>query len=203
MPGPNWEVPADSVLPGLYVCKENLFDTLIRGYFIATIVGMARREVLGDRIRFDESQSYAEEWLFYLHVARRCRSGFVDESLALHHFTPSSLARLNKQRNTQRMYGLLKTIDASFPNPTRDQRRAVHANLARTCRQLSYDSTSAGFHRAAFRRAVEALRYSRDSQSLTVIIGTAWRWVLALLGCDNDRQATTPPVIQARLGTVR
>jgi glycosyltransferase involved in cell wall biosynthesis len=43
------EVPCEEAAPGLYVCQGSLFDTLIRGYFIATIVGMVRREVLNYR----------------------------------------------------------------------------------------------------------------------------------------------------------
>ena len=71
------EVPFESVGPGLCVCTRPLFDVLIRQYFIATIVGMVRREVLGQSIRFPADQTYAEEWLFYLKVTHFWRGGFV------------------------------------------------------------------------------------------------------------------------------
>jgi len=185
------DVPAELVAPGLYACTESLFDTLIRGYFIATIVGMVRREVLGDAVRFDENQAYAEEWLFYLRVARRCPAGFVDEPLALHHFTESSLARQDKKRNTLRMHGLLNTIKATFPDMNRNQRRAVRLNLARTCRQLAYDATSSGGHGEAFCYAAEALQYEFDRRALACALGAAARWTLGSLRQNSEKPAVT------------
>lgn len=197
------EVSAVLIAPGLYECNGSLFDTLIRGYFIATIVGMVRRDVLADAIRFDENQAYAEEWLFYLRIARRCLAGFVDEPLALHHYTESSLARHDKRRNTLRMCGLLKTIDASFPDLTRQLRQAVHANLARTCRQLSYDLTSARSHRMAFHYAAEAFGYKTDMRAAADLLGSLVRWAFASPRQGGERSPRAMPAIQATFDTVR
>lgn len=134
------EVPHTEIAPGLCVCHGSLFDTLIRGYFVATIVGMVRREVLGDAIRFPSDRAYAEEWLFYLHVARACPAGFVNEPLCLHHHVAGSLARTDRGRNVRRYLHLLQSIRASFPDLSRAQRRTVRNQIARSNRQLGYDA---------------------------------------------------------------
>ena len=130
------QVASDAVAPGLFIVGNRLFDRLVRGYFIATIVGMVRREVLGTAIRFAENQAYAEEWLFYLKIARATTSGFVDEPLSIHHYVAQSLARSDKRRNTLGYYRLLKAIEMSFDDLTLDQRKAVRCNLAQACRQV-------------------------------------------------------------------
>lgn len=144
------EVPCERVAPGLCVCTGDLFDMLIRGYFIATIVGMVRREVLGELIRFPVDHAYAEEWLFYLAVVRTCRAGFVDEPLCLHHYTRGSLARTDSRQNTRRYRDALRAIRDSFNDLSRVQHRVVRRNLARTCRQLGYDT----FHACQYLDAV-------------------------------------------------
>lgn len=138
------EVPCEEAAPGLYVCQGNLFDTLIRGYFIATIVGMLRREVLGSTIRFPIDLSYAEEWLFYLKVAQVCEAGFVDEPLCLHHAVDGSLARTDRQRNISQYRELLRAMRMSLPGLNRRHRRIIAANLAATSLQLGYDAFKAG-----------------------------------------------------------
>ena len=197
------EVPAERVSRGLYACRKNLFDTLVRGYFIATIVGMVRREVLGHRIRFDENQAYSEEWLFYLRVAYRCRSGFVDEPLALHHVTPSSLARQDKQRNTRRMYGLLRTLNASFRDMNRGQRRAVSDQLARTCRQIGYDAMSSGHYRRALEYAAKAWRYKPDARATADVLNTLAECSVASIVSWRDKRTKTSIPIQSAVDVVR
>ncbi len=196
-------VPAERVSPGLYACRENLFDTLVRGYFIATIVGMVRREVLGHRIRFDENQAYSEEWLFYLHVARRCPSGFVDEPLALHHYTASSLARLDKQRNSERKYELLRTINASFPDMSRVQRRAVSDQLARTCRQIGYDAMSSGHYRRALEYAARSWLHKPDLRGAANVLSALAEWGLESIVSLKKRRPQTSMPIQPTLDVVR
>ena len=150
------QVPTELVAPGLYVCRSSLLDWLLREYFIATIVGMVRREVLGSEIRFPNELSYAEEWLFYLQVAQRCRAGFVDEPLAVHHHLTGSLARTDTHRNTLRLRRLLETIPVVLPDLTRPQRRRLHHRWASASRQLGYDAFRAG-------RFGEARKYLQDA----------------------------------------
>ena len=133
-------LPYGAVGPGLCLCTGDLFDHLIREYFIATIVGMVRRDVLGRSVRFAVGQSYAEEWLFFLEVAKRCRAGFVDEPLCIHHHTEGSLARTNRHRNTVRYRNLLVGIGDVFEDLSRAQRRTVRVKLAQTYKQLAYDA---------------------------------------------------------------
>ncbi|MEK6798177.1 MAG: glycosyltransferase family 2 protein [Planctomycetota bacterium] len=134
------EAPTIEIAPRLHVCTGSLFDTLIRGYFIATIVGMVRRDVLGDCVRFAPMSSYAEEWLFYLQVARRCRAGFVDEPLSLHHFLAHSLTRESRRTNTLGKKKLLYTILDAFPDMTSAQRDGLRRQLAATLRQVGLDA---------------------------------------------------------------
>ena len=152
-------VVGECVAPGLYVVGHGLFDSLVRGYFIATIVGMVRREVLGGSIRFRTDQPYAEEWFFYLKVARATAAGFVDEPLSIHHYVPQSITRSDKRRNTFGYYRLLKDIDATFGGLTTEQRRIVRANLAQACRQVGCEAAKDGRNADAVRQLAEAFRY--------------------------------------------
>ncbi len=172
------EVPTDAVAPGLFACRGSLFDVLIRGYFIATIVGMVRRDVLGDTLRFPAAHAYAEEWLFYLTVARACAAGFVDEPLSLHHYTDGSLARTDPHRNSVRYGRLLETIDRSFGDLTRAQRRSVHTQLARNRRQLAYDASRVGRHGDAALSFAAAFRYDHRADALAHAANAAVRALL-------------------------
>ena len=135
--------------PSMYVCSDDLFEQLMRRYFIATIVGMVRRDVLGRSVRFAVGQSYAEEWLFYLHLAKRCRAGFVDEPLSVHHYTTGSLARTNAHSNTVRYCNLLTAMAEAFDDLSYKHRRIIRSNLAEALRQLGYDAFHAGDYSAA------------------------------------------------------
>jgi hypothetical protein len=101
------------------------------------------------------------------------------------------------------MRGLLKTIDASFPDMTREQRRTVHSNLARTCRQLTYDATSSVCHRAAFHYAAEAFGYKHDMRAAADLLGSIVRWAFRSPRQGGDRSPRTLPAIQAAFDTVR
>ncbi len=160
------QVPSAPVAPGLFLCRGNLLDWLLREYFIATIVGMVRREVLGNDIRFPEELSYAEEWLFYLQVAQKCPAGFVDEPLALHHHLPGSLARTDTHRNNLRLRRLLETIPAVLPHLTHPQRRQLRRRRATASRQLGYDAFHAGSFDEARRFLHDALRGAPSLRSL-------------------------------------
>ncbi len=152
-------VPYEETAPCLCVCRGSLFDWLIREYFVSTISGMVRREVLGSDIRFPIDQSYAEEWLFYLRVARITPAGFVNEPLCLHHFTAGSLARTDRQANLSELRRLLLRIKAAFGDLNRTQRRAVHRNLATCTRQLGFDNYRNRNYAAAARYFTESFRF--------------------------------------------
>ena len=178
------EVPFEAVGPDLCVCKGDLFDVLVRGYFISTIVGLVRREVLGSSIRFPADHAYAEEWLFYLQVAKVCRAGFVDEPLCLHHYVRGSLARTDQHRNTIRLCGLLKAIVLTFDDLTRVQRREVRENLASACRQLGYSTYRAGRYGAALAYFAESFRHSPKVRTLCHLLEAG---VHSLLPRRRDR----------------
>ena len=160
-------LPNETVSADLHVCPADFFEYLLSEYFIATIVGMVRRDVLGDSIRFPEGLGYAEEWLFYLRVAHVCRAGFVSRPLCIHHHVMGSLARTDPQRNTLRLRDLLLETLRSFPELTRRQRRLVRANLARTCRQSGYDAHRSGHYASAARFFIESFRCQ-------AAIGSVW-----------------------------
>lgn len=152
-------VSYEEISPGLCVCRGSLFDWLIREYFVSTISGMVRREVLGSDIRFPIDQSYAEEWLFYLRVARVTPAGFVNEPLCLHHFTAGSLARTDRQANLSELRRLLLCIKAAFRDLNRTQRRAVHRNLATCSLQLGFDDYKTRNYAAAAKYFTESFRF--------------------------------------------
>lgn len=176
------DVPTQIVAPGLEVCTGDLFDWLIRGYFISTIAGLVRREVLGSAIRFPEDQSFGEEWHFYLRVARACRAGFVNESLAVYHYQHGSLARTDKAANASRYRHLLRAIHRTFDHLTVEQRQAVRRHLAVLCRQLGHRAYRAGRHGEAMVRFAESCRYEPRFTTLGEVLQSAVRWPAAVLG---------------------
>ena len=134
------DVATESVGVKLSVCDDTLFDTLLEEYFISTITGMIRRDVLTPAVRFAEQLAYAEEWLFYLMVVDSCRAGFVDEALCLHHFVQGSLARSGADQNTVQLTSTLDAIEQAFPDLTSAQRGVVTEHKARSFRQVGYDA---------------------------------------------------------------
>ncbi len=181
-------VPHEVVEPGLCVCGPELFDFLLREYFIATIVGLVRRGVLGETIRFPVGRSYAEEWFFYLQVARSCPVGFVNEPLCLHHHVKGSLSRADSRQNTRRMYDILVDVAGAFDDLTRAQRRTIRHNLADTCLQLGYDAYRDGRFKEATNCFAAALRRKPRGRTASALV----RSVLAYgNGCSKRRSSST------------
>ena len=168
------DVPCETVEPGLHICHGNLFDYLIRAYFISTIVGLVRREVLGATIRFPTDQIFGEEWLFYLKVARACEAGFVDEPLSVYHYRQGSLARADKARNAACYRKLLKAMEVSLGHLSRGHRRVVRSNVARVERQLGYTAYRSGCYEEAVAYLGEAFRYEPSGRML-------YHWLQALV----------------------
>lgn len=173
------KLPLEKVATNMFACTRSLFDSLIRQYLISTIVGMVRREVLASGIRFSPELAYAEEWLFYLKVSKACWVGFVDEPLAIHHYTQGSLARTDRQRNSERLAALLLAIKRTFPDLTTSQRRSLHANLARVHHQIAYDAAKRNDQRTVTRMLRESLRYRVRPRVL-------WQWFRAAAGSMGD-----------------
>lgn len=159
-------VTALRIEPGLYVCRD-LFDTLLRGYFISTIAGLVRRDVLGRTIRFREELRFGEEWLFYLEVARASRAGFVDEPLAVYHFQAGSLSRSDKDQNAAEFRRLLLAMLASFPELRAEQLRVIRRHLGQLNRQLGCAAYRQAHYAEAGARFAEAVRFEPD-------VRTAW-----------------------------
>ncbi len=154
------QVPTQLAAPGLHVCPPDLFDYLARQYFIATIVGLVRRDVLRDDLRFSMRHRYAEEWLFYLDVTRRARAGFVDEPLCLHHHVAGSVSRTSTKQNLEALAGLLEHMLAHFSDASRSARRAFRVQLAAARRQLGMEA----YKQRQFATAAEHWRRSLREQ---------------------------------------
>lgn len=180
-----------SVAPGEFTCLGSLFDTLVRGYFVSTITGMVRRDALGPTVRFSERHAYAEEWLFFLEVARATSAGFVDEPLSIHHYTPGSLARSDKRRNLLQMRELFMEMKRRFAGATRKQRAAIHGNLARVCRELGHAALKARPGKAA-RFFFEALRQKPDWTTFAELAGSM------VHGAVHSRRIVAPPLPHGR-----
>lgn len=138
-------VPFAAVAPRLNVCHGSLFDSLIEGYFIATIVGLVRRDILGREIRFHRDLTYAEEWLFYLEIARQSPAGFVDEPLCVHHFVRNSVSRRDATANHAANFKTLTVVaDRLGDLLTAGQCRRLNGRIAAAARQLAFDAQAQG-----------------------------------------------------------
>jgi len=180
----------------LHVCHDDLFSALLRNYLIATIVGLVRRDVLTDQVRFAERISYAEEWLFYLQVTRRCRAGFVDEPLSVHHFVTGSLARTDRRRNVVGLVNLFETIQRAFPDLNSAQRETVRTRLAHSYRQRAFDQSRNGDAGPALADHLRAAWLEPTPDYWRSVCGAAWaglRQSVLRLAPKGD-QATHPVV---------
>ena len=179
------EVPCERVARALRVCPPDLFDYLIQQYFIATITGLVRREVLSDDIRFDASNSYGfAEWMFYLEIVQRCRAGYVDEALCLHHFEHGSLTRTSKIRNAVHHRRLLKTMQRKFARVSPIAGRSIRGQLYDACTQLGMQSYKRAEYGSAVRFFAESLVH-RLSTTTALHLGQSalrWLWVMGQPG---------------------
>jgi len=161
-----------------YRCDQTLFDRLLEKYFIATIVGMVRRELLGQNVRFHESLRYAEEWLFYLQLAWRAPAGFIDEPLCVHHFVAGSLARSDKEANFVELAATLHAIAETLHDLTPAQQRVLNTHLADTYRQLGYDAHRDGRFSDATAAFARSLRRLPRVKVLAAAGDAFWRGLL-------------------------
>lgn len=169
----------ESVAQRHFVCPNNLFDHLIRQYFIATIVGVVRRDVLADDIRFLPNDQYGCEWLFYLEIARRTRAGYVDEPLCLHHWVGGSLSRTSPTRNLVYHRRLLHIIMDRFSDMSAAAWATVECQLRDTCRQLGLMSFKQAEYAAAADYFAEALGCGFDAATAVNWMQAVGRWALA------------------------
>lgn len=160
------EVRATRVGEDEYLCAADLLDVLLRQYFIATITGMVRREVLHPGPRFIDDPAYAEEWLFYAEIVRRHRAGFVDAPLSLHHFTTGSVSRTSAHENMVRLVRTLREMLRRLQPLTREQRATIRLHLANAHSQLAYDAQRCGAIVTALRHRFGAFHHRRVASRL-------------------------------------
>lgn len=123
-------LPRSSIGDNTYVFSSGIAQWLGEHYFVSTISAMIRRTVLSNDVRFCTRISYSEEQLFFQEVAQCCRSGFLDEALALHYFTEGSLTRSSKESNLRRRIAFQREMMAlAIHTGTHSQRCTAKQNL--------------------------------------------------------------------------
>lgn len=193
------EVKQTSVGENLCVCDDKLFDTLLQSYFIATIVGMVRREVLSDTIRFMPDPAYSEEWLFYLRVARACQTGFINEPLSIHHHLQGSEARTDSQRNTFRQYQLFQQMLKILKPLSSSQRRTIKHNLSTSAEQLGLNAYRLLSYKEASQYFLKSFLSAPHQRRLGYLIKSLGLWGLH----KTPRKSPPNSVIQETLFPVR
>lgn len=178
-------VPSQEIAPGLRVCGPDIFRHLARQYFIATIVGMVRREVLADDLRFSTAHRYAEEWLFYLEIVRRTLAGYVDEPLCLHHHVAGSASRTSRSENLTNLASLLEEMLRRFADADRETRAEIRHRLAGVRSDLAMSAYARGEHRVAALEWARSLHRRADVRVLA-------RCIQAALLSLRPRVATAP-----------
>ena len=167
--------PAQDLGDGQRVCGPDFLDYLVRRYLVPTITGMVRRDVLGDDVRFAPEQSYSEEWLFFLEVARRAGCGYIDEPLAVQHQQRGSVSMASASHNTIQQRQALRTIQARYPDVSAPARRAVRRQLAHCCRQLGFDAYKQRRYLEALRHFSEAWTQQPDVRTVVHLAQAAWK----------------------------
>lgn len=194
------EVTSTPVGDRLRVCDSTLFDTLLEHYFISTITGMIRREVLTPALRFPSGIAYAEEWVFYLKAVACCRAGFVDEALSLHHFVEGSLARRCAGENAMQFTRTVEAIENAFPDLTARQRQILDDHKARSFRQVGYDAHRDGRYGDAARAFARSFKCAPRLGVLAETGDSLWR---GLTGPKLPARDDESAVAQADGGGVR
>ncbi len=183
------EVPTETAGQNLHLCPPNLFDYLIQQYFIATIVGMVRRDVLAD-IRFITDNPHGfSEWIFYLDIVKQHRAGFVNEPLSLHHHTDGSITRTSKLRNAQSHRDLLKTIRKRYPHLSANARNALNQQSATANAQLAYHHYKNADYSAATKYFTESLTHQFNASIATATLKST---TATLLNQHNNKCSVTP-----------
>lgn len=193
------EVEYTSVGENLCVCCDKLFDTLLKSYFISTIVGMVKRDVLGNTIRFTKDPAYSEEWLFYLHVVRRCKSGFVDEPLCIHHHIKGSEARTSSHRNTYRLYQLYHEMLRVLQPLSFSQRRPIHQHIATITEQLGITAYRNRKYLLAYRYFIECLKKRPRFR----LMGYLFQSIIGLIFSPENPNNKPPDITQGTTHPVR
>ncbi len=197
------EVPCEPVGPALFRCRGSLFDTLIRGYFICTITGLVRRDVLEEGVRFPEDLRFGEEWLFYLRVARRCDAGFVDEPLSVYHHHEGSLARFDRLQNVENFRRLLQAMHAEFGRDARRIGRITRGHLGLLERQLGCRAYRERRYREARRHFLSALRRQPDGRTVVHALQAFFREMATRGDQSNDRIADPTMAVEPAGGSCR
>jgi len=152
-------VPYRQIAPNLCLCTDTFMTHLLTDYFVSTISGLVRREILADQIRFPVGYAYAEEWMFYLRVARVAPAGFVNEPLCLHHFTAGSLSRRDPAANVAERLRLLELMRSEFSDLGGTARRILRKHLSHAHHQLAFHAHRRRSHREAARQFVHSFRF--------------------------------------------
>jgi len=80
-------------LEGKGAAEGNIFDRLLRSYFILPSTAMVRRDVLMAAGMFDVRRRRAEDYDLFLRLSPRCRFLLLNEPLAYYEQQPTSLTR--------------------------------------------------------------------------------------------------------------
>lgn len=171
-------VPCTRVGDHLFRCKGRLFDVLIKGYFLCSINGLIKREILSDDIRFPTGQTFGEEWLFHLRLVQACEAGFVDEPLSIYHHHKGSLARTDHHRNVENYRHLLVSIRQEFGKLSRSNNRVTRGHLVLLERQLGCEAYKRQRYGEAMRHFVASFKWRPSVRGLVYTTQAAMRAVL-------------------------
>lgn len=139
-----FSVPMRPVGKRDYLLANDAPSHLTTHYCVATIAAVVRRDAIGAHIRFAENVSYSEEWLFFARVASQSPVGFIDESLAVHHFCGDSVTRGPRCDNTLGRYRALEELLSQARHLTYEERTHLGHQLAQVTSQLGYDRLHQG-----------------------------------------------------------
>jgi glycosyltransferase involved in cell wall biosynthesis len=123
----------------------NLFPTLCVRNFINTQTVLLRRNALGPENTFDVNIHYAEDWLFWIKLARRSEFIYSAEPLGYYrvHETNSASAQQFDGRKRNRVKVFLEII--RFPDLPREILSAVFYHLGVALSGLKNEAMTSGF----------------------------------------------------------
>jgi glycosyltransferase involved in cell wall biosynthesis len=156
-------------IPGLG--NGNLFPTLCVRNFINTQTVLFRRNILGPLSTFDVNISYAEDWLFWINLARTSEFIYSPESLGYYRVHPTNSATTLQTEGRKRNRAKVFLAILGFPDLPRGIVSQVFYHLGMALSGLKNEAITSGF---AYK---ESLKYNPFN----------WRSAVRLLQCKLQK----------------
>ena len=116
------------VAHGLFVIEENPFKVFLTTFILHTNSVAVHGDLL-DKVRFDSSYNWGEDWLFCLDLSRIAKFGFVDELLTEYRERPGSICKKSDLRPKESRYAVSKAPLTRYGQLSSELRKRLYPRI--------------------------------------------------------------------------